>query len=392
MKKIIAALAVVALLAGGIWFFREKIGGVIGDSGILTVLDPPPTVAREEGAREPFFYSRLSPEQKLAYDEILAVIRDFPEKIRVSRIDEDDFNLVHHALVYDNPDLFFLSNAAYMEFRSLHCYYRPEYLCGKEEYDARLAQVEGLRDEIFRSIPEGADDYTKEKILHDAVISRCEYGEGTNDSDVYGALVGGRAVCAGYAKVVKYLLDSLGIYNYLVIGEAENSRGRESHMWNTVYVGGEPYYLDVTWDDGDSGEDAGYTFFNVTQAAVAASHFPENPADSGCVFTSQNYFLREGLYYETWDGDVRDRIGEALTGAVALRKTGFDAAFADADVRKAAVDALIPGQEIYALFRAAAQRTGVEMRTDFINYSVNEERNVLHIDLTKNYEGSDTDG
>ena len=60
----------------------------------------------------------------------------------------------------------------------------------------------------------------------------------------------GKAVCEGYARAFKYIMDGLGIPCVLVSGTATNSSGlTESHAWNYVYLNYQWYAIDVTWDD-----------------------------------------------------------------------------------------------------------------------------------------------
>ena len=44
----------------------------------------------------------------------------------------------------------------------------------------------------------------------------------------------------------------------------------EDHMWNRVFVHGEWYNLDVTWDD--IGEEISHEYFNLSDEAVSADH------------------------------------------------------------------------------------------------------------------------
>lgn len=398
MKRLIAILCIVAVAAAGVWYFREDIEDLAWSVGLPTLFrseqtEPPtiPAVTDPQSGETAvptgkYFYSRLNERQRQAYDEIYAGLFGFNERIRTVKLDEAEFDAVHHALAYDNPELFFVTNSAVMEFRAFVCYYVPEYSCTQAEYASMLTAVEQARQEVYAAIPAQADDYQKEKVVHDTLISWVSYGESGHDSDIYGALVERRAVCAGYARAAKYLLDGLGIYNYLVSGDAVTGGRRESHMWNTVYIAGKPYYLDVTWDDADAGSDAaGYTYFNVTQAGVASSHFPKEPADSGCIYREQNYFIREGRFFTVWDEAAVEIFENRLVETVRDGGASCDVAFETAQLREAAVEDLIPGQRIYRLLRSAARRTGTRLQTDFVNYSVEPELNVLHVDLTENY-------
>ena len=87
-------------------------------------------------------------------------------------------------------------------------------------------------------------DYLVDNIEYDTTISR------NNIYDVYGALVNRIAVCEGYARSFKYILDEMGIPCVLVIGTGTNSQGEtERHAWNYVELEGNWYAVDCTWDD-----------------------------------------------------------------------------------------------------------------------------------------------
>jgi len=61
----------------------------------------------------------------------------------------------------------------------------------------------------------------------------------------YGALIGGKTVCSGYAKAFKLICDTVGIDCWIVDGEANE----EGHEWNAVFLDGKIYYVDVTFAD-----------------------------------------------------------------------------------------------------------------------------------------------
>lgn len=335
--------------------------------------------------QDKYYYSHLNETQKEAYALIYQQLFDFPAQIKVPVLQESEFQTVHEALVYDNPELFFLDASCSMVFKTAHCLYRPEYLCTAGQYRSMLAEIEARRDEIYALFPDGADDYTLEKTIHDQLISRCTYSEADWDSGVYGALVQGKAVCAGYARAAQYLLSGAGIPNYLVTGTSTGGGKTENHMWNTVFIDDKPYYLDVTWDDGDyeSGV-AGYAYFNVSEEQLRLTHTPENPSDSGCVYTDANYFVREGLYFslvdETFFDTVTDRLCERLQGG----DTVLEIAFSSAEAYQQALDQLLEGQRIYGILRSARRRLELPMDPDFINYSLDERRWILHLDLSEN--------
>ena len=116
------------------------------------------------------------------------------------------------------------------------------------------------------------------------MLDTVEYDK-TNGSTVYnayGALINRRAVCEGYARAFKYVLDELKIPCVIVCGIAENKDGqRESHAWNYVYLKGEWYAIDVTWDDpiitgyGKPGDDIKYAYYLKGSNEFFVDHFED---------------------------------------------------------------------------------------------------------------------
>ena len=121
-----------------------------------------------------------------------------------------------------------------------------------EEIDNALNFLEGMREEINRQL-EGYNEIEKIRQVHNWLIDNIEYDtnfESNEPYSIYGALKEGKAVCEGYARSFKYILDELGIPCVLVSGTGTNSNDQtESHAWNYVEIAGEWYAVDVTWDD-----------------------------------------------------------------------------------------------------------------------------------------------
>lgn len=69
----------------------------------------------------------------------------------------------------------------------------------------------------------------------------------------YNAFKTGSAVCDGYAKAAKLMLNEYGVECDFIIGTCTNGGG---HAWNMVKLDGEWYHMDVCWNDGASEWDA----------------------------------------------------------------------------------------------------------------------------------------
>lgn len=154
-------------------------------------------------------------------------------------------------LIYLHPEYFFLDyfsysiNLAANQIVSLSFFYQDSFEACMQKYEAFVAAAEELLAPI-RAVP-SLSDVEKALLVHDALALRCEYDlNDINNEDrytPYGALVGGRAACQGYAEAYAYLLMQLGIPCGLCKSDLMN------HAWNIVEVGGREYHVDVTWDD-----------------------------------------------------------------------------------------------------------------------------------------------
>lgn len=103
-------------------------------------------------------------------------------------------------------------------------------------------QVQKVKD-AASSITSGFSGSTYDKLLaaYDYLKDNVSYAQNINDPVAhtsYGAFVNGSAVCEGYAKAYKIMLDNMGISNEIVVNE--------SHAWNMALCDGEWYFIDTT--------------------------------------------------------------------------------------------------------------------------------------------------
>ncbi len=129
-------------------------------------------------------------------------------------------------------------------------------------------RLNGIINEIEKSLPSYASDYFVCKKIYDAIASFVEYdyevlkeykeldkGNASNDRKFqfmeersivftpYGIIMNSKGVCEGIAKLFKIVCDKFGIQCACVL--AKNKEGIE-HMLNVVEIDGERSYVDVT--------------------------------------------------------------------------------------------------------------------------------------------------
>ena len=92
---------------------------LVGTAGCLA--SPGSPAAPDNGAEaldagSPFkhYFEQLTDNEKTAYNAILSAVTDFPNMIEIPALTKDEMQRMYTALLYDNPELFFLDNASTM--------------------------------------------------------------------------------------------------------------------------------------------------------------------------------------------------------------------------------------------------------------------------------------
>lgn len=98
----------------------------------------------------------------------------------------------------------------------------------------------------------GMTDYEKAIWAHDYLCSTCTGNIASLEANIYlpsdhsadGPLFYGTAVCEGYADAFRLFMNIMGVKNRRVSGWAGGYHG-----WNEVYIDGQWWAVDVTFDD-----------------------------------------------------------------------------------------------------------------------------------------------
>ncbi|MBQ8922395.1 MAG: hypothetical protein IJ060_09590 [Oscillospiraceae bacterium] len=156
----------------------------------------------------------------------------------------DEITDLYMDLLYTDSDWFYIKSFYYqLNSRNRVTNIQITYNYEKDEIDRKRDALNQRIDEITSGIqPEWS---TAETVLylHDSVVDGCEYDFTYTYGDAYAALVGGEAVCQGYALAMNLLCREVGIPCYAITSDSLN------HMWNVVNVDGSWYQLDATNDD-----------------------------------------------------------------------------------------------------------------------------------------------
>lgn len=332
------------------------------------------------------YFNTLDETEKQAYNAVLSEVYSFPGRVNVPILNEEQLTRVYTALLYDNPDLFFLDRRSTLSRTKKRAYFVPKYVITKEDYEAMKRKCDKVADGILEEARAAKTDFDREKIVHDRLIDLCTYADSDEYSyktTIYGALCGGTASCEGYAKSAKYLLDQLGIACYVVAGNSTPpGSASRTHMWNVVRIDNAYYHLDLTWDDPvlDSGRALiRYTYFNVTDDAIAKTHsaYEADP----CTSIEYNYFVHERLLFTEWNDDAKERTAQVALDSINAGSEGFQLRFGNREAYEDAKQDLFAGQAVYTLLQQLREQTDKSFATDHTSYLFDENDYMIDVIL-----------
>ena len=187
------------------------------------------------------------------------------------------------------------------------------------------AQMSQQIKTILAKIPGNASDYEIAHTIHDYLVKNVVYVQVGDHQTAYGALVSGKAVCAGYARAYQMLMMEAGIDCWYVSGQSYDPSGTlVAHAWNLAWLDGKCYYSDATWDD-QNGE-LFHEYLNMSLEEISKTHFTSDPLPASCGHDTYTFFRMS-------DGkgvcDIREhKDAEAVADCFELRsKNGDQAVF-----------------------------------------------------------------
>lgn len=276
-----------------------------------------------------FFYGRscLKGGELALYDLLDGALRRWNTGNRLelpSPLDARALKRVWDSVLYDHP-IYDWARCVYPDTDGLitYCILEPRAGLTVEAARARSQEIERAAGQLLEGI--GGSDFEIAVAVHDAVLERITYEQGTQDADagsVYGGLVRGRGVCDAYSRSYQYLLQRMGIACCYITGMS--GRGIP-HSWNAVLLEDGWYYVDITWNDVP--DEKGYLFHDyllVHPEELASDHFPNTepygklpPTGTGRF----NYYIQNGFFVNAQAGqDPVPPIARAFADQLSTRE------------------------------------------------------------------------
>lgn len=256
-------------------------------------------------------YYLLNADEKTVYDQIAAAARAFQTNVVLKkRLSREDVIKIISLMRLEEVDLYYISreyNAHVIQATGMVTAVDLSYDFTKTEVENLNRQVDQKVSEILMRLPADATPEAKIKVFHDTIVLSTDYSLNYKyGATPYGPLVGGQALCEGYAKAFALLCNKVGIENLFVTG----SYNGEDHLWNMVKLDGNWYNIDTTWDDPPyDGEEKNpdyyiqynYFLYKNNEAGVDLvvnnNLFPIPQTNSN----KYNYFIYYGYYAESYE-------------------------------------------------------------------------------------------
>ncbi len=265
------------------------------------------------------------------------------------------------ALIYDHPELSWLSGATYYMSYKINgiSYYSSEldennsmvkdvtvpYITTyikEPSVNATKAEMDTIVSEATESINKklagSTSRYQTIKEIHDYICNSTSYAKSNTTSSEYQSAYSAfrdtngdgtvETVCAGYSRGFKLLCDAYGIPCVLVTGVTDTGG---AHMWDLVQMeDGIWYGVDATWDDQTSR--TYYDFFLVGSATkpdhfaktdFGSCHIAEGAWDANGAYEFVYPELSTDLYHEDQDGDGICDLCNAMLDGMSASLAGY---------------------------------------------------------------------
>ena len=151
--------------------------------------------------------------------------------------------------------------------------------------------MEAAINNAVAKLPANPSQYEIAHTFHDYVVNNVSYVKTGDHQSAYGALVGGKAVCAGYARAFQLLMNRAGISCWYVAGDSYDPKGNlVAHAWNLYWLDGKCYYSDATWDD--QGTELFHEYLNMSLEEISKTHFTNDQLPANCNHNDYTFFIK----------------------------------------------------------------------------------------------------
>ena len=263
-----------------------------------------------------FYFNLLNDNEKDIYRAMYTAFSNIESGNAIPTVDEDTMNRVANYIRMDHPEFFYANDLGYTHYtmggQVVKTVLAVTYSDSRAAIKNQMDYIDGVVDSVLATIPQGADDYTKVKMIYEWIILNTDYRiDAPDNQTMVSVFVNHESVCAGYSRAFQYMLNKAGVDTTTVEGNSLISG--ENHAWNLVKLDDGYYYVDTTWGDasymknGFGGEKVvgmNYDYLLVTTDEIKRTHkIADESRMPLCTSVDNNYYVREGLYLMSYDYD-----------------------------------------------------------------------------------------
>ena len=184
----------------------------------------------------------------IAKELILKCIRERRERIDMSsaNIPHDSFQGILAEVLNEHFELYYVDSWYSYIPKTVNgityvSYYYPHYSSRYPE--GTEAEFEEAVQWYLSGVRSEWSDIEKALYLHERLCETIVYDDTQKRHNAFNGIVEKYTVCIGYSMAYKLLCNRVGVTCEVV------SSSKYSHAWNRVILGGESFYVDLTWDD-----------------------------------------------------------------------------------------------------------------------------------------------
>ncbi len=219
-------------------------------------------------------------------------------EVYASDMSADELARTYEDVINHSPKLYYVTGTVDIEETDGGYMITPSY----KNDDITLSSISDQSsmskaiDDILAQVKPGMSDVEKILAVHDYIVLNYEYDLTYSIYDDEEFFRNKRGVCQAYTMAFGAIMDELNIKWEYVISDAMD------HAWNMVYLDGEWYHVDVTWDDpvNDTYGYVRHEFLLLSDDAISDDAHEHHDWETGDYWESQSVLRATSTKYDDY--------------------------------------------------------------------------------------------